>query len=166
MTRRRTIPHAIGSTEYRDVNGMVVTFRPPSCVSDPERERDLFLAVAQATLCNFGEIWITMAHLVWGLPDHRGVFHSTPPEIKQLLAEKIAEAKTDEALLHLPLPLGEAVAVWQRSCAHLRLAADLEPDPDRRQALHDLVDASERRMEERMEDHVRKYEARKNGSAA
>jgi hypothetical protein len=78
----------------------------------------------------------------------------------------MAEAKTDATLLGLPLPFAEAVAVWQRSCAHMRLAADLDPDPDRRQALHDLVDASERRMAERLALHRQRHEARKNGDAA
>jgi hypothetical protein len=145
---------------------MVVSFRPPHCVSDPERERDLFLAVAQSTLCNFQEIWITMAHIVYGPPDHRGAFHTIPPQIKQLLAEKMAEAKTDAALLEMPLPFAEALAVWQRSCAHMRLAADLTADPDRRQALLDVVAASERRMEERLALHRQRYEERKNGDAA
>jgi hypothetical protein len=107
-----------------------------------------------------------MAHLVYGQPDHRGAFHTVPPKIKQLLDEKMIEAKTDAVLLGLPLPFAEAVAVWQRSGAHMRLAADLALDPDRRQSLLDLVSASERRMEERLALHRQRHEERKNGDAA
>ena len=131
-----TIPYAVGRNAYIDVDGRAVIFTG----DDPTLDRDLYLAVAQSTLANFREIFTVMAAIVFPHAPEGGPYHSTPPKIKQLLAEKMAEAKTDATLLGLPLPFAEAVAVWQRSCAHMRLAADLDPDPDRRQALHDLVD--------------------------
>jgi hypothetical protein len=86
--------------------------------------------------------------------------------VRRLWAEKIAEARRDADLLKLPLPVEEAFSIWQRSCAGLRLVAENDPNPEKRQALLDAVAESERRMAERIELHVRKYEERKNGDAA
>jgi hypothetical protein len=86
--------------------------------------------------------------------------------VRRLWAEKIAEARRDADLLKLPLPVEEACSIWQRSCAGLRLVAENDPNPEKRQALLDAVAESERRMAERIELHVRKYEERKNGDAA
>jgi hypothetical protein len=158
MTRRHReliFPHATSPTSYRDVTGNEVVF-DPVIDDDPERDCALFLAVAQSTLANFSKIWNAMTLIV----DDR------KSNVRRLWAEKIAEARRDADLLKLPLPVEEAFAIWQRSCAGLRLVAENDPNLSRRQELLDVVAESERRMAERMELHVRKYEERKKGDAA
>jgi hypothetical protein len=149
------IPYAVGRNAYIDVDNRAVIFTG----DDPTADRDLYLAVARSTLANFREIFTVMAAILYPHCPPDGPFE---PKIKQLLDE----AKTDAASLTLPLPVEEAFSIWSRSCAGLRLVAELDPDPSRRQELLDAVAASERRMSARMEEHVRKHAERKNGSAA
>jgi hypothetical protein len=153
-----TIPYAVGSNAYIDVDGRAVIFTG----DDPTLDRDLYLACAQSTLANFREIFSVMTAILFPHCPPEGPFE--PMNVKKLLAEKMAEAKTDAALLNFPLPVAEAYAVWQRSCAHLRLCADLTPNPAERQELLDAIAESERRMEERIALHVRKYEERKRSA--
>jgi hypothetical protein len=152
-----TIPYAVGSNAYIDVDGRAVIFTG----DDPTLDRDLYLAVARSTLANFREIFTVMAAIVYPHCPPDGPFDPVPPKIKQLIADGMAEAKRDAALLNFPLPVEEAFSIWQRSCAGLRLVAENDPDPKSRQELLDAVAASERRMSARIEEHVRKYEERK-----
>jgi hypothetical protein len=154
-----TFPHAIGRNAYIDVDGRAVIFEG----DDPTGDRDLYLAVAQSTLLNFRRIFDAMTAILYPHCPPDGPFE--PPDIKRLLADKTAEAQSDAALLKLPLPVEEAFEIWKRSCDGLRLCAELDPDPVKRQELLDAVAASERRMAQRCEQHIQKYEARKNGSA-
>ena len=151
-------PHATGPNTYTDVDGREVMFTG----DDPTLDRDLYLAVAQSTLANFREIFDAMTAILYPHCPPDGPFDS--PDIKQFLAEKTTEARTDAALLKLRLPVEEAFAIWQRSCAGLRLCASLEPDPVKRRELLDAVSQSEARMSERCEQHLRRYEERKAAS--
>jgi hypothetical protein len=152
-------PHAIGRNAYIDVDGRAVIFEG----DDPTGDRDLYLAVAQSSLLNFLEIFTAMTAIVYPHCPPGGPFE--PPDIKQLLVEKMREAQRDAALLKRPLPVEEAFEVWKRSCDGLRLCAELDPNPEKRQELLDAVAASERRMAERMELHLRRYEDRKAAQA-
>ena len=110
-------PHAVGPNAYIDVDNSAVIFTG----DDPTLDRDLYLAVAQSTLANFREIFTAMTAIVYPHCPPEGPFDA--PDIKQLLAEKTNEASTDAALLKFQLPVEEAFAIWQRSCADLRLCA-------------------------------------------
>jgi hypothetical protein len=156
------IPYAVGSNAYIDVDNRAVIFEG----DDPTGDRDLYLAVARSTLLNFRRIFDAMTAIVYPHCPPDGPFEPVPPNVKKLIADGMAEAQTHAALLKLPLPVDEAYQIWARSCAHLRLCAELAPNPAERQELLDAVAASERRMAERIELHVRKYEERKNGDAA
>lgn len=144
-------PNDSGLASYIDIDGREPCFGG----DDQEFFRDLFLAVAQATLLNFGQIWCAMELAIDKRKD----------DARQLWAERFAEAKTDAALLRLPLPVEEAFEIWRRSCAGLRFVAENDPDPEKRQELLDAVAQSEARMAERIEQHIQKYETRKNGRA-
>jgi hypothetical protein len=144
---------------YIDVDGREQWFHPA------DRDlRDLYLAAAQSTLLTFKELYNAMAQVVFGANDahSNGLDRSAWKKLKRKIAAGYAEAKQDAALLKLPLPLEEAVAIWKRSCEALRLIAELTGDPAERQAILNDVAESERRMSERIELHRQRYEERRS----
>jgi hypothetical protein len=156
-------PYAVGRNAYIDVDNRAVIFTG----DDPTGDRDLYLAIAQATLCNFWEIFSVMAAIVYPHCPPEGPFEFVPPQIKERLREGMTQARKDEMrLTRFTIPVTEAFEIWARSCSALRFSAEIEPDPQKRQAILDTVAESERRMEARMELHRQRYEERKKGGVA
>jgi hypothetical protein len=158
MPRRKFHPVAIGPCSYREIDGETInTFTG----KDAATYRDLYLAIAQKHLATFEEIYDAMATTVYGPKVAAAARACDPPRIRGLLDKGMAEAERDATLLKLSLPAAEAYAVWQRACGHLRLYADLTPDAADRQSILDSVEASEARMQERIERNVKRYEERR-----
>jgi hypothetical protein len=143
-----TYPHPVGANAYIDVDGRAVIFTG----DDPTGDRDLYLAVAQSTLCNFLEIFSVMTAIVYPDAPPGGPYTPTPPRLNRV----IEQAKVDAAVLKIGAPVEEAFAIWQRSCSGLRLLAEHDPDPERAQQLLDDVVKSEARMNEMIARHCGK----------